>query len=266
MSQLPSWLIYTFAAVIGLCIGSFLNVCIHRLPYGESVVWPPSHCPRCRKRISWWENIPVFSYIILRGRCRGCKSRISPRYFVVELLSAILSAACWFYFGDVKLYLAYYFLLIAPLIVVAFIDLEQRIIPNVISLPGIIAGFGTHMLVAGQPFLKLAAIDSAIGVLVGGGFLYLVAFSYEKLRGEQGMGEGDIKLAAMLGAFFGWRAIIFILLISSLIGSIVGLIWIAINRKGMKFAIPFGTFLSLGGIIHLFFGTRFINWYLSLFF
>ena len=265
MTSLPSWLLYVFAGVLGACIGSFLNVCIHRLPYGESILWPPSHCPRCKRRLAWWENIPLVSYAALRGRCRSCKGRISPVYPLVEFIAAALSVACWWHFHEVKLYFLYYLLLTAPLIVVSFIDLEHRIIPDVISLPGIVAGVGTHVVVAGMPLAAEAVLDSAIGIIVGGGFLYLVAVTYEKLKKHEGLGGGDVKLAAMLGAFFGWRAVIFILLMSSVLGSAIGLILIAVFRKNFKFAIPFGPFLAAGGLIYLFFGVRIITWYLGFF-
>ncbi len=257
---------YLFAGIFGACVGSFLNVCIQRLPYGESIAWPPSHCRRCSRRLAWWENIPIVSYLMLRGRCRGCRGRISPIYPIVEVLSTLLSLACWHHLQDIPLYFAYFLLLVGPLIVVTFIDLEHRIIPNVISLPGIAAGFLVHMLESGQPFLAQAALDSTIGAVVGGGFLFVVAIAYEKLKKRDGLGGGDIKLAAMLGAFFGWRAVIFILLMASLIGSIFGIAAILIMRKKLTFEIPFGPFLSAAGLIYLFFGTALINWYLSLIF
>lgn len=266
MESMPFWLFYLFAGLIGACLGSFLNVCIQRLPYGESIVWPPSHCRRCDHRLSWWENIPLLSYLALRGKCLQCKGRISPQYFIVEAIATIFSLVCWAYFQDVKLYFAYYVLLIAPLIVVTFIDLEHRIIPNSISLPGIAVGFGVHMLHMGKGQLLSAAIDSGIGVLVGGGFLFAIAFLYEKLRKQEGLGGGDVKMAAMLGAFFGWRAIIFILLTASVLGSVIGITLMLAYRKNMKFAIPFGPFLASAGIIYLFVGAQFIGWYLSLIF
>ena len=266
MEFMPSWLFYLFAGLIGACVGSFLNVCIQRLPYGESIVWPPSHCRRCEHRLSWWENIPLLSYLALRGKCKQCGGRISPQYFIVELLSTLFSLLCWAYFQDVKLYFAYYILLIAPLIVVTFIDLDHRVIPNSISLPGIVVGFGVHMLHAGKGQLAHAAIDSAIGVLVGGGFLFVVAFVYEKLKKQEGLGGGDVKLAAMLGAFFGWRAVIFILLTASVMGSVIGIALMIAYRKNMKFAIPFGPFLASAGIIYLFLGAQMIGWYLNFIF
>lgn len=265
MSALPNWLYYVFAGFLGACIGSLLNVCIVRIPREESIVWPPSHCRSCNHHIAWWENIPLISYIILKGRCRECKRPISIRYPAVELLTIILSIACWWRFHDVRLYAAYFFLLVAPLIVVVFIDLAHRIIPNIISLPGILAGVGVHVLFAGKGRYDDAFIDSVLGVVIGGGFLYLVALAYEKIRGIEGLGGGDVKLAAMLGAFFGWQASIFILFVSSILGSISGLILIIFMKKGTKYAIPFGPFLSIAGLIYLFFGRHIINWYMGFF-
>jgi len=264
-SILPYWTYYIFAGLLGACLGSFLNVCIVRIPKEESIVWPPSHCRSCDHHISWWENIPIFSYVMLRGRCRVCHHLISPQYPIVELLSICLSVATWWCFHDIRHYLAYFFLFIAPLIVISFIDLAHRIIPDVISLPGIAAGFAINLLFAGHGRYYDAALDSVLGIIIGGGFLFIVATIYEKLKKIEGLGGGDVKLAAMLGAFFGWRASIFILLVSSVVGSIFGLILILIFKKNTKFAIPFGPFLAFGGLIYLFFGLRLINWYLSLF-
>lgn len=263
-SALPGWMYYLFAGIIGACVGSLLNVCIVRIPKEESIVWPPSHCRRCDHRLSWWENIPVFSYIMLLGRCRKCREPISPRYIIVELLTLLFSIGLWWRFHDGRLYVAYFFLLIAPLVVISFIDIAHRIIPDVISLPGIVAGLGINVLLAGKSRYGAAAVDSLIGIFVGGGFLFLVATIYEKIKKTEGMGGGDVKLAAMLGAFFGWRASIFILLVSSIVGSIFGLLMILIMKKDTKYAIPFGPFLAIAGLVYLFFGQRIINWYLGL--
>ncbi len=264
-SALPHWVYYVFAGILGACVGSLLNVCIVRIPNEESIVWPPSHCRHCSHQISWWENIPVFSFIILRGRCSECHRPISPRYLLVELLTIGFSIAAWWRFHDVRLYLAYFFLLIAPLIVISFIDIALKIIPDVISLPGIVAGFALNVLLAGKGGYGDAAIDSVLGILIGGGFLFVVATAYEKIKKIEGLGGGDVKLAAMLGAFFGWRASIFILMVSSVVGSLFGLILILIMKKNTKYAIPFGPFLAIGGLVYLFFGQRIINWYMSLF-
>jgi len=264
-SVLPGWMYYVFAGVLGACVGSLLNVCIVRIPREESIVWPPSHCRHCDHHISWWENVPLLSYIILRGRCRECGEPISPRYTAVELLTIGFSIATWWRFHDVRYYLAYFFLFIAPLIVVSFIDIAHRIIPDVISIPGIAAGFAVNILFAGRGGYGAAAIDSLLGMIIGGGFLFIVATAYEKIKKIEGMGGGDVKLAAMLGAFFGWRASIFILLVSSVTGSFFGLVLILLMRKTVKYAIPFGPFLAIGGLVYLFFGQRLINWYLGLF-
>lgn len=265
ITVLPNWVYYLFAGFLGACIGSLLNVCIVRIPNEESIVWPPSHCRHCDHHISWWENIPVISYIVLRGRCRECHHPISPRYPIVELLTIGFSVAAWWRFHDARLYLAYFFLLIAPLIVISFIDIAHRIIPDVISIPGIVAGFAINALLAGRKGYGDAAIDSFLGIIIGGGFLFLVATAYEKIKKIEGLGGGDVKLAAMLGAFFGWRASIFILLVSSVVGSLFGLVLILIMKKNTKYAIPFGPFLAIGGLVYLFFGQRIINFYLGLF-
>lgn len=260
-----SWFIYLLAAVFGACVGSFLNVCIVRIPRGKSVIWPPSHCPSCEHRISWWENIPLVSYIILRGKCRQCGERISIQYFLVELITALLSIAVWWYLHELRLYLAYFLLFVSPLIVIAFIDLEHRIIPDIISLPGIITGLVLNMVFAGKYGYYDAALDSIAGIIIGGGFLFIVATVYEKLKKAEGMGGGDVKLAAMLGAFFGWRASIFMLLVSSVLGSFVGVILILVMKKDYKYAIPFGPFLVSAAFLYFFFGERLVRWYLNLF-
>lgn len=264
-SALPAWAYHLFAGLIGACVGSLLNVCIVRIPNGESIVWPPSHCRKCGHRISWWENVPVLSYIALRGRCRKCGEPISPQYLIVELLTILLSIATWWRFHDARYYCAYFFLLIAPLIVISFIDIAHRMIPDVISLPGILAGLAINVLLAGPNRYGAAAMDSVLGIFLGGGFLFIVAWIYEKIKKMEGLGGGDVKLAAMLGAFFGWRASIFILLASSVAGSVIGIVLIVILKKSTKYQIPFGPFLAVGGLAYLFFGQRLINWYLGLF-
>lgn len=265
-SQLPGWFLYIIAGLLGAILGSFANVCIVRLPRSKSVVWPPSHCPLCDHRLTWWENLPLVSFLILKGRCRRCRGRISVRYPIVELLCIALSVLLWRYFSNPLEYLVYLCLFIVPLVVVSFIDLSHRIVPDVISIPGIFVGIGAHTLLAGKGRYGEAAIDSLAGAVAGALFLFLVAYAYEKLKKQEGLGGGDIKLMAMLGAFFGWRAAIFILLMSSVIGSVIGIIFIIILRKDMKFAVPFGPFLALAGIINLFVGDRLVYWYMDLFF
>lgn len=264
VTQLPLWFAYLVAALFGACIGSFLNVCIYRLPLGRSVVAPRSHCPRCRRLISWYDNIPVLSYIVLQGECRHCKGRISPRYIIVEVLTTVLSVGTYIHFQNIAEYLIYFCFLVAPLLVVTFIDLEHRLIPDVISLPGIVAGAMARLAFM-HGALTPVLIDIILGILVGGGFLCVVGLGYEWLKKQEGLGGGDVKLACMLGAFFGWKAIIFILLVSSVLGSIVGLFLIFVFKKGLKYAMPFGPFIVAAAYIYLFWGEKILNWYLQLF-
>lgn len=256
-------LFLTFAVVFGLVIGSFLNVCIYRLPQGLSVVVPRSHCPQCGRFIHWYENIPVLSYLMLGGRCHHCRKHISLRYPLVEGLTGLLSFLAMWKFGLGPAYGLYFLCLIAPLIVVAFIDLDHRMIPDFISLPGIAAGMLTTLLVNDLP-LTAALLRSLWGILAGGGSLFLISWVYEKLRHQEGIGGGDVKLAAMLGAFFGWKGVFVILLLSSLLGSITGILLMIVLRKGLKLAIPYGPFLAGGALVHLFVGPELIQWYLGL--
>lgn len=249
----------------GLCIGSFLNVVIYRLPKGKSVVTPRSFCPACEHAIPWYDNIPLFSFLWLKGKCRHCKAPISFQYFFVELLTALFSLATWVFFQDLVLYFAYFCLFIAPLIAVIFIDLQHRIIPNEISLSGILFGIALHAFEAPLFFVKEALFDSILGVFVGGGFLYLVAWGYEKIKKREGLGGGDVKLAAMCGAFFGWQSVLMILLVASVLGSLIGLIVVSI-KKDWRYALPFGPFLAVAGFMQLFFGRQILQWYLSLFY
>ncbi|OGQ04471.1 MAG: hypothetical protein A2W61_03625 [Deltaproteobacteria bacterium RIFCSPLOWO2_01_44_7] len=262
LTQIP--LGWVLAGFFGLCVGSFINVVIYRLPLDQSVVTPRSHCPNCKTKIAWYDNIPLLSYILLRGKCRYCKQTIAFQYFLVELCGLFLSLAAFAYFQELLLYLAYFCLLLAPLLAVIFIDLKHRIIPDSISLPGIGAGFLVHFLDAPPMWGKEALLESLVGMLVGGGFLFLVAFLYEKIKKKEGLGGGDVKLAAMLGAFFGWQQILMILLVSSVLGSLIGLIVVAF-KKDWQYALPFGPFLAVAATLQLFFGFPMLSWYLSLF-
>lgn len=249
---------YIFSFIFGAVVGSFLNVCICRLPKKESVVFPPSHCPNCDYVIPFYDNIPILSYLVLAGRCRSCKGRISPQYPLVELINALLTLFLFMKFGPSLAFLVL-FLFCSAMVVVTFIDLEHQIIPDVISLSGIVAGFIFSFFIP-----QLGWLNSLIGIAVGGGSLFLVAYVYEFLTKKEGMGGGDIKLLAMMGAFFGWRAIPFIIFISSLIGSVIGITVMLLQKKDAKLAIPFGPFLALGAILYIFFGRQVIHWYLSL--
>ncbi len=247
-----------FAFAFGAAMGSFANVLIHRLPMGLSIVSPGSRCPSCSARIRWFDNIPIVSYFILGGRCRACKTVISPRYPLVEALSGFLFAAMLFRFG-IQPATAALALFAWALLVITFIDLDHRIIPDIISLPGTILGLA-FSFVPGFP----RPMDSAIGVAIGAGFLFLILYAYEKIMGEEGMGLGDVKLLAMIGAFLGWQALPVTVLVSSLTGSIVGVGYALIKGESVrKFPVPFGPFLALGAIVHLFFGVELIQWYLG---
>jgi leader peptidase (prepilin peptidase)/N-methyltransferase len=242
------WAICAF--VFGAAIGSFLNVCIWRIPEGKSIVFPASHCPKCGKSIRPYDNIPVLSWLVLRGRCRDCAAPISFRYPLVEILTAVLSLAMFWKYGLSFEYLAA-FLFAAALVVITFIDFDHQIIPDVISLPGIPVFFLLAVFVMGLGFL-----DSLLGLIIGGGFLYLIAVGYELLTKREGMGGGDIKLLAMIGAFLGWKSLFFVVFMSSILGALVGVVLILIKGKDMKYAVPFGPFLSIAAVMYLFVGSE----------
>ncbi len=244
----PDLLLFLPAFLLGATIGSFLNVVILRLPEsGASIVFPASHCPRCLTPLRWFENIPILSYLILRGRCAHCREAISLQYPVVELLTGLLAVAVVAAFG-LSVTGVGMFMLCAALLIIIWIDLHHQIIPDVISLPGILAGFLFSFV---STFVGWQ--DSLIGLLAGGGFFYLVSLSYYLIRKQEGLGGGDIKLLALLGAFLGWQSLLFIIFTSSLSGSIVGLIAMRSQKKGGSTRIPFGPFLALSGMAYLFF-------------
>jgi leader peptidase (prepilin peptidase)/N-methyltransferase len=247
-----------FIFFIGMCIGSFLNVCIYRIPAGKSIVRPASACPKCGAVIRWYDNIPLLSYLILRGRCRGCDTRISIRYPIIEVLCGLFAMTCGLQYGY-GLPALVYFILIAALLVITFIDIDHRIIPDIISLPGIPLGFICSFLL---PQLKWS--DSLIGILAGGGSLLAVAWGYQLITGKDGMGGGDVKLLAMIGAFLGWKGVLFTIMASSLIGTVIGVVLMMRSGKDMKMAVPFGPFLATGAIIYIFWGPRLVEWYFNL--
>lgn len=242
-----------FFALVGAAVGSFLNVCIARIPEGLSIVSPGSRCPLCGHPIRYYDNIPIISYLLLGRKCRDCKGRISPRYPLVELLTA---AFAWFLFRKFGLTPAFFavFVFVCTLIVVTFIDLDQQIIPHVITLSGI-----PFFALLAVLFMGLSAVDAFLGVMIGAGILYFVAVYYEALTGREGMGGGDVNLLAMLGAFLGWKSLLFILLVASLLGAVVGVAIIMVKRKDMRYAVPFGPFLCTAAVLYLFFGTRLIG-------
>lgn len=247
-------IVFTF--LFGAMVGSFLNVCIHRLPKEESIVVPRSRCPACQSPIRAWDNIPLLSFILLRGHCRSCGHPISWRYPLVEALTALLFVLTVARFG-VTLKSAFLLAFLCGLVVVSFIDLDHQIIPNVITLPGIPLGFIGGLLVREPPLL-----DRLIGTLAGAGFLYLVLFYGGVLYGQEAMGEGDLNLIALVGAFLGWKAVVVTILIACVVGSAVGLGLMALKRLGRRQHIPFGPFLALGAVVGLFWGERLLGWYL----
>jgi leader peptidase (prepilin peptidase) / N-methyltransferase len=245
--------------LFGAIFGSFANVCILRVPVDESIVFPGSRCPECKQPVAWYDNVPLLSWLWLRGRCRSCREPISFRYFVVELVTALAAVALYLRFGlGVEWLILFTF--VGALIVITFIDLDHRIIPDVISLPGIAAGFLLSLRGAPGP----GPLSSAIGILVGGGLLLAVAWGYHAATGREGMGGGDVKLLGMVGAFLGWQSVPFTMLLSSLTGSVVGLTLMWWTGSDTKYAIPFGPFLALGAITYIFWGNQMIGWYLGL--
>jgi len=237
--------------VFGAAIGSFLNVCIYRLPAKASIVKPSSHCPHCNHSIRFYDNIPLISFIFLQGVCRYCNKAISWRYPLVELITAILALLLFIKFG-LSLKFLVFFVFIAVLIVITFIDLDHQIIPDIFTLPGIPIFFLAAVFLAEVPWL-----DALLGVLIGGGILFVIAVVYELISKREGMGGGDIKLLAMIGGFLGWKSLIFILLFSSLTGAIIGIAAITIKKQDMKYAVPFGPFLSAAVVAYIFWGENF---------
>ncbi len=241
---------------VGAAVGSFLNVCIVRLPRKLSLVKPGSHCPHCQSPIRFYDNIPLLSYLVLRGKCRNCKARISARYFLVEGLSGLMALALFKTFGLSPEFLVY-FIFFSALLVIIFIDLDTWTIPDVITLPGVVAGVAASFLL---PHLNLW--QSLLGLLTGGGVLFLVAMGYQLLRKREGMGGGDIKLLAMIGAFLGLPGVIYTLLASSLAGSLAGVLMMFKDKSGGATRIPFGPFLALAAMSYVFWGPALIGWYL----
>ena len=256
--DLPPLFVCLLACVGGACIGSFLNVCIYRLPLEESVVSPGSHCRSCATPLAWYDNIPLFTYLVRRGRCRVCGARFSARYFWVELLTAAIAGLLVVRFG-VSLVTLGYFVFAAALVVITFIDTDYKIIPDVISLPGIILGLLFSAISAHLTFW-----ESLTGAGLGAGVLLAVACGYWAVTRREGLGGGDIKLLAMIGAFLGWRAIPFTLLLASCTGSAVGIATMLRRRADSKLVLPFGPFLAFGAGCYLFIGESLIAWYLDL--
>lgn len=254
----PTVMLALFAFMFGAVVGSFLNVCIYRLPLEQSVVSPGSRCMGCGTAIRWYDNIPIMSWLMLRGRCRSCKAPFSIRYPLVELLTGLLAVLLFLKFG-LSLSLVVMFLFCAALVVITFIDFDHQIIPDEISLPGIMVGFLSSFFLPGHSWLS-----SLLGIVVGWGSLALIFYGYLWLTGREGMGGGDAKLLAMMGAFLGLQAVPFIIFASSLVGTVAGLSIMAAQRKDRHLAIPFGPYLALGAVLYIFCGPQLIQWYLQL--
>ena len=268
---MPAPIIRIVFFTLGAVVGSFLNVCIHRLPRGESLIRPGSHCPKCGRNIRWYDNIPMLSYILLKGRCRHCGGTISGRYFIVELISSLLFLALYVEFG-LSINLPIYIMFASSLIVMSFIDFEYKIIPDVLDCPGIVLGLALSIVhpamhILPQPWDRLFAspaiasmADSLSGIILGGGLLYMLGILGQAIFKKEAMGFGDVKLLAMIGAFLGWQMVLLTILISAFAGSVVGII--AKLRTGGSY-IPYGPYLAMGAIVAIFEGDRIISWYMG---
>jgi len=244
--------------IFGACIGSFLNVCIFRIPIKKSIVFPGSFCPGCKKSIPFYCNIPIVSYIVLQGRCKYCKTHISLRYPLIELLTAVFTVFLFFNFGLTSS-MFFWLGFVCVLIVVSFIDFDHQIIPDVISIPGIFIFASSAFFIP-----EMSIIDVLIGIFAGGGVLYAIAFVYFTIRKKQGMGGGDIKLLAMIGAAMGVKGVLFTLFTGSLFGTIAGIFSIFLTKTGDRhFKIPFGPYLSAGAVLYIFYGDQMIQWYIQ---
>ncbi len=241
--------------ILGLLIGSFINVCIYRLPKKESIVAPRSYCPSCQHPVRSYDNIPVLSFLLLRGRCRDCHAVISWQYPAVELVHAVGYLLIFNQFG-LSIETLVYAIFFSALLTITVIDLYHQIIPDSISLPGIVIG-----LLAASTVLSTGPKDAVIGLLLGGGLFYAIAILSVVLLKKEGMGGGDIKLVAMIGALLGWQKVILVVFLASVIGSIIGIVLIATRLRGRQDPIPFGPFLAMGAIIAVFFGDGIIDWY-----
>lgn len=251
------FLIFIFVFAFGTIIGSFLNVVIYRLPRNISIVFPFSHCPKCGHKLRWYENIPVISYIFLKRKCSKCKTSISLRYPIVEILTGLSASLSYLKWG-ISIDFAFNFVFLALVIAISFIDLDFKIIPDELNLIGFLSG-----LIYSAIRADFSIIDALLGSLVGAGFLFTIAYLYLKFRGIEGLGMGDVKLLAFFGSYLGLFGSLFVIFMGSVLGAIVGLILAYINKTEdkAKFEIPFGPYLSIAAVLYLFFGETIKNWY-----
>jgi leader peptidase (prepilin peptidase)/N-methyltransferase len=281
LNLVPPVVGYVIAGVFGAIIGSFLNVVIHRVPNEESIVFPNSRCPSCGAAIAFYDNLPVLSYVMLGAKCRKCKEHISFRYPAVELLTALLFIGVAWH-DKLSPALPFDLVFASALLALVFIDAEHMILPNVITYPGIAFALvarvaiplltGTphfddipslsHGALAGMPLWVVSLIGALIGALIGGGSLWLMGWTWEKLRGIEAMGLGDVKMMFMVGAYLGWRLTILTIFVGVLSGSVIGILLMARQgQKNMQMLLPFGVFLGLGAIAALLFGAPLVEWY-----
>jgi len=265
------WLFVAYAAIFGMVLGSFLGLAAIRVTAGESVVKPASHCRSCGRALAWYENIPLFSYLFLKGKCRTCSARISPRYFLIELTMALLAVLSLWKLQPIAKFLAVYCLFVAPIVLLIFIDWEWFILPDVVTLPGILVALFLHVADGllwnshfARPNAFNLALDSLLGALAGGLTLALLAWLYWSIRKKEGMGGGDVKMAAMIGAFFGWKAIFFIFFLSSLLGIALGLLLLLRRRATLASPLPFGACLGVSALLYLYWGEILLQKYLIL--
>lgn len=252
-----------FFFLIGTCLGSFANVCIYRLPKGKSIAWPPSFCPKCNHKILWYDNFPLISFLLLKGKCRFCQEKIASRYFIVEFLTGVLTLFLFLRFG-ISLKFLIYLIFVLSLIIVSFIDIENFLIPDCIVYSGIGLGLvlsffypGLHLSSA-SPLVALKT--SFLGVLLGGGSLFIIGYLGGLVFKKEAMGGGDVKLLAMVGAFLGYKSVFLTIFLSSLAGSIIGLTLIFLKIKKRTDYIPYGPYLALAAVISLFWkGHYFLN-------
>jgi leader peptidase (prepilin peptidase)/N-methyltransferase len=248
----------TVAFIFGLLFGSFLNAVIYRIPLGISLL-RPSGCPGCEDPIAWFNNVPVLSWLVLRARCANCGARISIRYPLVELAGGVLLALCvWNWGVSISAFSVGLFCYL--MLVLALIDVDHRILPNVITLPGAAVGLALSFF---DP--RVAWMDALIGGFLGGGLLYFVAWAYLKFRGREGMGMGDVKMMLLVGSFLGWQGALMTIFVGSLVGSVIGVAMISLSRKGWEYALPFGTFLAAAGVLVAFRGPQLFAWYMRTF-
>lgn len=243
--------------ILGLIVGSFSNVCIYRIPRNESIIYPASHCPKCRSNISPKDNIPLLSYVLLKGRCRNCKSKISIQYPIVELITGLIYLLIYLIYGF-SIQTLIYIVLASALIIVAFVDLNEQVIPEVISLPGIVLGLILSFFIH-----HISFINSGLGVVAGGGIILVIRLAGSLIFKKESMGIGDIELTAMIGAFLGWRYIVISLFLGFFLGALAGIFLIISKIKSKEDVVPFGPFIVLGSFITLLWGEKILRWYIG---